>query len=96
MRTGVPCNKNRVFPVRIDLQGVPCKPYRVWVCSLVLAVLEKTNQLITTYFICNMYVNINQPLKKSLKQSKIEKSKNKKTSVFFPCYYFNDGTTDGA
>ena len=34
MRTGVPCNVNRVFPVRIDLQGVPCKPYRVWVCSV--------------------------------------------------------------
>ena len=34
MRTGVPCNENRVFPVGIDLQGVPCKPYRVWVCSV--------------------------------------------------------------
>ena len=34
MRTGVPCNDNRFFPVRIDLQGVPCKPYRVWVCSV--------------------------------------------------------------
>ena len=33
MRTGVPCNENRFFPVRIDLQGVPCKPYRVGVCS---------------------------------------------------------------
>ena len=33
MRTGVPCNENRVFLVVIDLQGVPCKPYRVWVCS---------------------------------------------------------------
>ena len=33
MRTGVPCNENRFFPVRIDLQGVPCKSYRVWVCS---------------------------------------------------------------
>ena len=21
------------FPVIINLQGVPCKPYRVWVCS---------------------------------------------------------------
>jgi hypothetical protein len=30
MRTGVPCNENRFLPVRIDLQGVPCKPYRVW------------------------------------------------------------------
>ena len=28
MRTGVPCNENRFFPVRIDLQGVPCKPYK--------------------------------------------------------------------
>ena len=34
MRTGVPCNENRVFPVGIGLQGVPCKPYRVWVCSV--------------------------------------------------------------
>ena len=34
MRTGVPCNENRVFPVGIDLQGVPCKPYRVVVCSV--------------------------------------------------------------
>ena len=34
MRTGVPCNENCFFPVRIDLQGVPCKPYRVWVCSV--------------------------------------------------------------
>ena len=33
MRTRVPCNENRVFPVGIDLQGVSCKPYRVWVCS---------------------------------------------------------------
>ena len=32
MRTGVPCSENRVFPVGIDIQGVPCKPYRVWVC----------------------------------------------------------------
>ena len=23
MRTGVPCNENRVFPVGIDLQGFP-------------------------------------------------------------------------
>ena len=37
MRTGVPCNENRFFPVRIDLQGVPCKPYRNWVCSVLLA-----------------------------------------------------------
>ena len=22
------------FPVGIDSQGVPCKPYRVWVCSV--------------------------------------------------------------
>ena len=34
MRTGVPCNENRVFPVGIDSQGVPCEPYRVWVCSV--------------------------------------------------------------
>ena len=30
---GNPCNENRVFPVGVDLQGVPCKLYRVWVCS---------------------------------------------------------------
>ena len=34
MRTEVRCNENRGFPVGIDLQGVPCKPYRVWVCSV--------------------------------------------------------------
>ena len=34
MRTGVSCNEYRVFPVGIGLQGVPCKPYRVWVCSV--------------------------------------------------------------
>ena len=33
MRTGVPFNENRPFPVGIDLQGVPCKLYRVWVYS---------------------------------------------------------------
>ena len=33
MRTGVPCNENRVFPVGLDSQGVPCELYRVWVCS---------------------------------------------------------------
>ena len=33
MRAGFPCNESRVFSVRIDLQGVPCKPYRVWVYS---------------------------------------------------------------
>ena len=30
----VPFNENRFFPVRIDLQGVPCEPNRVWVCSV--------------------------------------------------------------
>ena len=35
MRTGVPCNENRFFPLRIDLQGVPCKPYRIWVCNVI-------------------------------------------------------------
>ena len=34
MRTGIPCNENRYFPVGIDSQGVPCEPYRVWVCSV--------------------------------------------------------------
>ena len=33
MKTGVPCNENRFFHVRIDLQGVSCRHYRVWVYS---------------------------------------------------------------
>ena len=33
MKTGFPCNEIRFFPVKIDLQGVHCKPYRVLVCS---------------------------------------------------------------
>ena len=33
LRTGVPCNENRVFPVGIGSQGVPCELYRVWVNS---------------------------------------------------------------
>ena len=47
MRTGVPCNENRVFPVRIDLQGVPCKPYRVWVCSAALRL--EANPVLSSY-----------------------------------------------
>ena len=31
---------------RIDLQGVPCKPYRGWVCSVVQLVLELETNLI--------------------------------------------------
>ena len=34
MRTGVPCNENRGFPVGIGSQGVPYELYRVWVCSV--------------------------------------------------------------
>ena len=34
MRIGVPCKENRVFPVTIDSQGIPCELYRVWVCSV--------------------------------------------------------------
>ena len=34
MRTVVPCNENRFFPVGVDSQGVPCELYRVWVCSV--------------------------------------------------------------
>ena len=30
---GFPVMKTGFLPVGIDLQGVPCKPYRVWVCS---------------------------------------------------------------
>ena len=33
MRTRVPCNEKRFFPVGIGSQGVPCELYRVWVCS---------------------------------------------------------------
>ena len=36
MRTGVPCNENRVFSVGIVSHGVPCEPYRVWVYSVSL------------------------------------------------------------
>jgi hypothetical protein len=43
MRTGVPCNENRSFPVRIDLQGVLCKPYRVWVYSALISSAIKEN-----------------------------------------------------
>jgi hypothetical protein len=43
MRTGVPCNENRFFPVGIDSQGVPCELYRVWVCSVVST--NKTHQM---------------------------------------------------
>ena len=34
MKTGVPCNEKRLFPVRIDSQGISREPYRVWVYSL--------------------------------------------------------------
>ena len=40
MRTGVPFNEYRVFPVGIGLQGVPCKPYRVWVCSVAVILMD--------------------------------------------------------
>ena len=36
IKTGVPCNEKRFFLVRIDLQGLPCKPYSVWVYSALL------------------------------------------------------------
>ena len=32
------------FPVRIDLQGVPCKPYRVWVYSVAIMSLQLVQQ----------------------------------------------------
>jgi hypothetical protein len=41
MRTGFPCNESSFFLVGIDLQGVPCKPYRVWVYSVVCGFLMK-------------------------------------------------------
>ena len=51
MITGVLFNENRFFPVRIDLQGVPCKPYRVWVYSVVTLstsiYLKNENRLVT-------------------------------------------------
>jgi hypothetical protein len=34
MRTGVPCNENRFYSVKIDSRGVPCECYRVWVYSV--------------------------------------------------------------
>ena len=34
MRIGFPVMKTGFFHVRIVLQGIPCKPQRVWVCSL--------------------------------------------------------------
>ena len=33
MRTGVPCNENRFFSVRITTPGNPWNHYREWVCS---------------------------------------------------------------
>ena len=44
MRTGVPCNEKRFFLVRIDLQGLPCKPYRVWVYSVAIMSLQLVQQ----------------------------------------------------
>ena len=38
MRTGVPRNENMFFPVGIGSQGVPCELYRVWVCSVSMAI----------------------------------------------------------
>ena len=40
MRTGVPCNENRIFPVGIGSQGVPCELYRVWACSAVVCIIS--------------------------------------------------------
>ena len=44
MKTRVPCNENRVFPVGIGSQGAPCELYRIWVysvvCGLVAAMLK--------------------------------------------------------
>ena len=42
MRTGVPCNENRFYPVGIGSQGVPCELYRVWVYSV--GMIFKANQ----------------------------------------------------
>ena len=40
MRTGVPCDENRFFPVEIGSQGVPCELYRVWVYSVTNKILH--------------------------------------------------------
>ena len=45
MRTGIPCNENRFFPVGIGSQGVPCELYRVWVCSARLSPMAKLDML---------------------------------------------------
>ena len=73
MRTGVPCNENRLFLVGIDLQGVPCKPYRVWVCSVLQLSLSG---LITLFYEDPRSVEIQMQLmdytgKKILRDSEI-------------------------
>ena len=45
MRTGLPFVENRFFPMRIDLQGVLCKPYRVWVHSVVWVPMTTTQNI---------------------------------------------------
>ena len=47
MKIGFPCNESRFFSVgiRIDLQGVPRKPYRVWVYS---ALITRCKDILTT------------------------------------------------
>ena len=55
MRTGFPCNDSRFFPVEIDLQGVPCKPYRVWVYSVDASL--KMNSLLYIVII-NLNINL--------------------------------------
>ena len=53
MRPGVPCNENRFFPMRIDLHGVSCKPYRVWVYSALIK-LQHFYRTFKKYFV-SMY-----------------------------------------
>ena len=53
MRTGVPCNENMFFLVRIDLQGVPCKPYRVWVCSVFSLKMVLGERRVFILYICS-------------------------------------------
>ena len=63
MRTGVPCNENRFFPVRIDLQGVPCKPYRDWVYSVAkadLALYKNLHFVLKKYIVARQFLVIIQ------------------------------------
>ena len=48
------------FPVIIDLEGVPCKPYRDWVCNGVVDTLEPCQFEI--FFDMHMLITVFLPL----------------------------------